>query len=253
MRYELRSFAARHFADIPHRKLREHAGEERLIELFFEQAGLTTGGIYIEVGANDPKQFSQTWHLEQRGWTGLLVEPIPELCDELRAQRPASTVVQAACASPSQVGTAQFHIAKAHGQSTLAPGEANVGVPFDRVVDVVVRTLDQIIDEAKLPRLDFISIDVEGVQLDVLRGFDLARHHPTLLLMEDHLHDLHTHRHITAAGYRLVKRTGLNNWYVPFDVPCRLTCPTERLKLRLKLARTPFRAMRYGLKRRRNR
>ncbi len=246
MNYQLRPFAREHFGHITHRKLREHAGEERLVELFFTDV---KQGTFIEVGANDPRRFSQTWHLEQLGWRGLLIEPIPELCDLLRAERPSSTVVQAACSAPEKVGTAQFHVAKAHGQSTLAPGEANVGVEFDRTVDVAVRTLDDIIDDAGITELDFISIDVEGVQLDVLRGFDIPRHQPKLLLIEDHLHDMDTHRHITRAGYRLVKRTGLNNWYVPPDVECFLTSPVERLKLKLKLARTPFRRLQYAFKR----
>lgn len=249
MNYRLRPFAAEHFAEITHRKLREHAGEERLVEMFLGVDGQAPPGVFIEVGANDPVQYSQSYHLEQHGWRGLLVEPIPELCERLRAQRPNSTVIQAACGSPQQVGMAQFHVAKAHGQSTLAPGEANVGVAFDRVMDVQVRTLDQIIDEAQLGRLDFISIDVEGVQMDVLQGFDLQRHRPRLLLMEDHLHDLKTHRYITSTGYRLVKRTGLNNWYIPAEDRCELTTFGERLALRMKLLRTPLRSLQYAIKR----
>ena len=46
-------------------------------------------------------------------------------------------------------------------------------------------------------------------------GFDLARHHPRLILIEDKLYHLTKHRYLTGRGYRLVKRTMLNNWYVP--------------------------------------
>src|SRR5262249_49005282 len=44
-------------------------------------------GYFVEVGANDPRERSQTWLLEQAGWTGVLVEPQPDLAAELRASR----------------------------------------------------------------------------------------------------------------------------------------------------------------------
>ena len=95
-----------------------------------------------------------------------------------------------------------------------------------------------------------MSIDVEGAQLDVLAGFDLARHRPRLLLIEDHLLALTTHRHLTERGYRLVKRTAFNNWYVPRDQPFHLTTAGERFALRRKLWRTPVRRIRHRIRRR---
>jgi len=163
--------------------------------------------------------------------------------------RPRSTVIQAVCAGPGHPPAAEFHVAQVSGQSTMRPGAANVGVAFDRVETVPVRTLDEILDEADLPRIDFMSIDVEGVQIDVLRGLSFARHRPGLLLIEDHLRDWRAHRLITAQGYRLAKRTGLNNWYIPADAPFALTSPIERLMLWRKLVLgTPVRRIGYALR-----
>lgn len=246
MRYELRRYGREHFADIADRKQREHAAENALVRRFFEDAD---SGCFVEVGANDPFHYSQTWHLEQRGWGGLLIEPIAELCDRLREARPNATVVACACAGPDQVGEADLHVAAADGQSTLDRDAAHVTMAFERIERVAVRTLDEVLDEAKLPSLDFISIDVEGAQLDVLRGFDLPRHRPRLLLIEDHLLDLKTHRYIAARGYRLVKRTGLNNWYVPRGESFELTSPAERFALWRKVfLRTPLRRWTYRAK-----
>lgn len=84
----------------------------------------------------------------------------------------------------------------------------------------------------------------------MLAGFDLPRHRPRLLLIEDHLLDLQTHRAITRVGYRLVKRTGLNNWYIPGDAPFDMSTPGERLALRRKLyLGTMFRRPRRALRR----
>jgi hypothetical protein len=141
-----------------------------------------------------------------------------------------------------------FYVAESSVHSALAK---NLTDPATRYIDkemVKMMTLDALLAEAGNPRIDFISIDVEGTQLDVLRGFELRRHRPALLLLEDHLHNLKVHRHVRKQGYRLVKRTGLNNWYVPEDQPFTMTTTKERLRLWKKVwANTPFRKLRVYL------
>jgi len=56
-----------------------------------------------------------------------------------------------------------------------------------------------------------------------------------MILIEDHLENLSVHRHLVRHGYRLVKRTGVNNWYVPKRQPFHMTTPAERLKLFRKM------------------
>ena len=86
------------------------------------------------------------------------------------------------------------------------------------IIQVPIRTLDDILTEAKAPApLDFLSVDVEGHEIDVLRGFDFKRWRPRLVLVEDHVANLDKHRFLQVAGYCLVRRTGVNGWYVPAD------------------------------------
>ena len=82
-------------------------------------------------------------------------------------------------------------------------------------IDVAVRTLHSIVEEAGLELIDLLSIDVEGFELEVLAGFPLDQWQPRLILMEDHVHNLSKHRYLTTHGYKLVRRTGVNAWYVP--------------------------------------
>jgi hypothetical protein len=65
----------------------------RLIAGFFG----SRKGYFVEVGANEPRERSQTYHLEQAGWTGVLVEPQPALAALLRAQRSAKVFAVARC------------------------------------------------------------------------------------------------------------------------------------------------------------
>ena len=70
--------------------------------LVWEHFGKKTDGVFLEAGANHPTSLSQTYLLEKRGWTGVLVEPVPECCEKLRAERAGSQVFQNALGSPEQ-------------------------------------------------------------------------------------------------------------------------------------------------------
>lgn len=191
--------------------------EMQMVAAFFGDSK----GYFVEVGANEPRVRSQTWHLEQSGWTGILIEPQPDLARELRAMRMAK-VFAVACSGPEHEGrTLPLHVAgplSSLDRSGMAPG----AVP-QAVIEVPIRTLDSVLTEAKTPeRFDFLSIDVEGHEIEVLRGFDIARWQPRLILLEDHVADLSKHNYLRAAGYRIVRRYENNGWYVPEDSPVRM-------------------------------
>ena len=186
--------------------------EKHLVREFFSGRQ----GFFVDVGANDPTQGSQSWHLEQLGWRGVLVEPQPVLAARLRETRKAQ-VFEAACSSPDNAGqTLSLHVAgpmSALDRDRMAPG----AIPSE-VIDVRVRTLDDILAEAGAPApLGFLSVDIEGHEIEALSGFDFARWRPALILLEDHVSDLAKHRFMQRARYRLVRRTDTNSWYVPDD------------------------------------
>ncbi len=208
-------------------------------------------GFFVEVGANDPQRGSQSWQFEQAGWSGVLVEPQPDLAERLRATRRAH-VVAAACSSPANAGKAMMlHVSGPH--SSLRPELAVTGVVAKTTIAVPVRTLDDILEEAKAPApIDFVSIDVEGHEVEVLSGFDLARWRPRLVLVEDHVTNLATHRFLTHAGYRLIRRTGLNGWYVPREEAPRVGLGWWQIARKYYLA-LPIRMLRDRKRRLRDR
>lgn len=184
--------------------------EVPLVREFFRD---TPNGFFVEVGANDPKKDSQSFHLEEAGWTGILVEPLPELASELRRVRKAN-VFEVACSSPDRAGqTMTLHVAGPF--SSFDPHLAVTGMRADRTVDVKVDTLDHVLAQGGANKIDLMSVDVEGHELEVLSGFDFRRWQPRLILLEDHVSSLDKHRFMQRAGYRLMRRTGLNGWYVP--------------------------------------
>jgi FkbM family methyltransferase len=216
-----------------------HDAERALKEEFFGD----TAGFFVGVGANAPQDGSQTWHLEQRGWTGVLVEPQPDLAERLRRERSAR-VYGVACSSPENAGrTLTLYIAGIH--TSLNPEFYVAGVERTGTVEVPVMTLDRILDEAGAPRpLDFVSIDVESHEIEVLDGFDLSRWKPRLILIEDLVLDLRLHRYLTSRGYRWIRRTGINSWYVPADAPHRVGPAGWLQFLRKYHLGRPFRVLR---------
>ncbi len=110
-------------------------------------------------------------------------------------------------------------------------------------------TLNDILAQTPHPQIDFLSIDVEGLELQVLRGFDILKHHPRLMVIEDNLPNrLQVHAYIKKNGYRLVKRTGCNNWYIPKNEPFPYSTTWERIKIFRKMhIGTPFRKLRMLL------
>ena len=227
--------------------------EQELVRNFF---GGARSGFFVEVGANRPQELSQTWHLEQLGWTGILVEPQPELAGDLCRARSAK-VFAVACSSPENAGRRmQLHVAGPW--SALDRDRMTPGAQPERVIEVPVRTLDDILIEARAPvGFDFLSIDVEGHELEVLSGFDFARWRPRLVLLEDFVGNLSKHRFLRAAGYRLVRRFDNNGWYIPADASIRLS-PRERwliarkyyLALPFRIARNASRRLRHRLRER---
>lgn len=221
------------------------------VELVWQFFGQRKDGFFVEVGANEPQTGSQTWFLE-RGWHGILVEPQSRFYERLCQGRPQSRVFQVACGGPGHPKVMTLYVAEAPSKTSLVKNLVEANIKYLETETVKIMTLDAVLEAAGNPAVDFVSIDVEGTQLDVLRGFTLSRHQPALLLVEDHLHHLKVHRYLKQRGYRLVKRTGLNNWYVSKDRPFTLARPGERFRLWKKVwCNTPFRKLRVFIKRKR--
>jgi hypothetical protein len=138
--------------------------------------------------------------------------------------------------------------------SSFDPNLAVTGVRPERAIDVPVRTLDRLLEEANAPQpIDFMSVDVEGHEIEVLRGFDFVRWRPRLILLEDHVTGLDKHRFLTAAGYSLMRRTGLNGWYVPREQAPALDWFGRWQILRKYYLALPFRMLRDAKRRLRDR
>lgn len=137
------------------------------------------GGTFIEVGANDGVSQSNTWFLENyRGWSGLLIEPMPDLAAMAKKFRRAP--VANVALGPAEMEGKTIELVPSDLVTRVAPDSGNDA----RRVTVPVRALSSLLDEHGLGPVDLFSLDVEGYEVEVLRGLDLVRHAPDFILVE---------------------------------------------------------------------
>jgi len=187
-------------------------------------AGRATGR-YVDIGAGDPVEASTTRHFYGLGWRGVNVEPIPSLVERLRMDRPQD--VNLAVAVAETPGRAVLHvIAHEWGWSTLdselAHGyEQHRGWQV-RQIEVEVVTLATVLNEHPGP-VDFLKIDVEGAEAQVIAGADWDRHRPRVLVVEATEPGAPVPSHhkweptLLRAGYRCALFDGLNRFYAQAD------------------------------------
>lgn len=144
-------------------------------------------GVFLEIGANDGYSQSNTYYLERfRGWRGVLIEPLPDLFDVCSRIRPKSACFNTACVSDQSIRSVTIVdmnlVSVTLGMQDRI--EESSRLYGGRRLEVPAATMSAILDEAGEHAIDFMSIDVEGVELEVLRGLDMSRHCPKFLLVE---------------------------------------------------------------------
>jgi FkbM family methyltransferase len=187
-------------------------GEDRWLEQYFDGK---RDGHFVDVGAYDGRVISNTYHLEKHlGWTGILVEPHP-------VNNRTCRVFACAAAEPGVSSVQLLDVPGGEVYSTTVPTESHLRTIREyglktQPLTVPARTLDSMIEEAGLPRVDLLSIDVEGAEPHVLSGFAIKRWKPAVVVIEDAPKRRPAVRnYFLRAGYAWIYRMGGNDLYVP--------------------------------------
>jgi FkbM family methyltransferase len=162
-------------------------GEDLILARIFETQ---PRGFYVDVGAHHPTRFSNTHYFYLRGWHGINIDATPGSMAAFRKSRPRDLNIETAIAE--QQTKLSFHIFNDPALNTFDPALAKErdGVAHYRIVEIreiETRTLAQILREyaSDQKQIDFMSIDVEGWDLAVLRSNDWKSFSPTYVLAED--------------------------------------------------------------------
>ena len=162
--------------------------EDVVLERCFKNVA---AGFYIDVGAWDPFDCSVTHHFYERGWRGINIEPNPEYFQRLERDRARDTNLQVALGNTEQVSQT-FTVLRGSGLSTLRGlSDAYLenlderGYPQEPI-EVPIVSLASICRDhvGESTEIDFLKVDVEGWEAEVLRGHDWDRWRPKVLVIE---------------------------------------------------------------------
>ena len=181
--------------------------------------------IMVEVGAAGPEHLSQSKPFKDDGWRCICVEANPNFAE---MHRQYGNEIYEYAASSSDADDVDFHIASncqaesfsSLGVSTsvcVGSGYGGKSSIQTNTVKVKVRKLDSILEEAGVDQIDYLIIDVEGWELEVMKGFSVSKYSPKVIVLECIGDATEYHNYMNEVGYYFDsydETTGPNYVYV---------------------------------------
>jgi FkbM family methyltransferase len=193
-------------------------GEDMILRQLFEGR---ESGFYVDVGAHHPRRFSNTCFFYQRGWRGINIEPNPEAAAGFRSERPRDINLQMGVSTQEGVLTYYFFNDAALNSFNKDLSDLRVRTSEYKVIatkEIPVNRLESIL-RLHLPahtKIDFMTIDVEGFDFEVIQSNDWSAFRPTCVLVEcldtsfEEVLESETFRFMREQGYALYAKTANN-------------------------------------------
>jgi FkbM family methyltransferase len=188
-------------------------------------------GFYVDIGAADPDLDSVTRWFYSNGWRGINVEPDPRYFARLENLRSEDVNLQ--CAVGGASGNIIFNVTPAGGLSTGSGRRLAEIINFEhsitRPIVVPVITLDQLFTQTCGKEVDFLKIDAEGMEDDILNGTSFVHYRPKIVVVEATMANSQKPAHqgwepmFLHKGYRFAWFDGLNRFYVRSEDEWRLS------------------------------
>ena len=212
-------------------------GEDLIIDFFFSQQGIIKP-TYLDVGANEPRFISNTYFFYKKGSTGVLIEPNPFLYKKLKAIRSKDLVLNCGIGF-NELEEADFYIFPNHanGLNTFSKKEVEywqeVGmkglgkISIEKIIKMKLVPINTILAnyfDNKTP--DIISLDVEGLDFEILKSLDFEKYRPFLICVEtlkyDETQNVYKNGEITelmiSKNYSVYADTRVNTIYCKNDL-----------------------------------
>jgi len=196
-------------------------GEDKWLDEYFHKKH---GGFYVEVGAYDGLVLSNTYFFDAgRGWNGILVEPDPDKAALCRKNRANAHVYECAAQSSEKIEEITFFaVSGGEVYSTINLNDSHrdrlndYGLEYQDIT-VKAMTLNRILSEVSPRSIDFISIDVEEGEIEVLNGFDIRNWKPKIVIVESNGAErkAEIREYFVRNGYAYFHTIEINDFYRP--------------------------------------
>lgn len=172
-----------------HKKSYSQDGEDVVLASFYENVK-NFRGFYVDIGAHHPVRFSNTWMFYKKGWKGINIDPTPGSMKAFNILRRRDINLEIGIGAKAD--NILFYCFNEPALNTFdanLANERNSGNPYKIVkqIEVRIETLSKILDEnlEENRQIDFLTIDVEGLDLQVLQSNSWEKYSPKYVLVED--------------------------------------------------------------------
>ena len=197
-------------------------GEDLILRRIFKQKH---EGFFVDVGAHHPTRFSNTYYFYRKGWHGLNIDAMPGSMKPFNILRPKDINVEAPVSGSGEALT--YYLFNEPALNTFSKEEAEKKNGLNNFLITGTQTIStyKLADllEKHLPAgqfIDFMTVDVEGLDYEVLASNDWARFRPKVVLAESYVTELEKlsenpiYKLLTGQGYRCIAKTLNTVFYV---------------------------------------
>lgn len=162
-------------------------GEDMIIRYIFDALHIPTP-TYLDIGAHHPTYLNNTFVFYQSGAQGVNIEPDPRLLSAFDKLRPRDTNINVGITEKK--GVLDFYVMSVPTLNTFSAEDAHAATregktKIDEIIKVPVIPINDVLeDHFSGKALDFVSLDVEGLDLQILRSFNFVRWRPKVLCVE---------------------------------------------------------------------
>lgn len=201
-------------------------GEDLILARFFENQNQ---GFYIDVGAFHPQRFSNTYYFYLKGWRGINIDAMPNSMKLFNKLRPNDINLEIPISGKPEILTYyEFNEPALNGFDSKLSQERDSFLDYQiiQTFQLKTSTLAQVLDNF-LPnnqKIDFINIDVEGLDYQVLKSNDWEKYRPKLILVENlsYTNNSSTESNINDflkdQQYKFYAKTINTNFFINLDI-----------------------------------
>jgi len=194
------------------------SGEDLIVDFIFDTLKINTRH-YLDVGAHDPTNLSNTYLFYSRGHRGVAVEPDPDLVNVFTKQRPEDTCLNVGVGEKKQ-RKVPFYLMEPSTLNTFSEKEAQTYQKYypwtslRKIVKMPIVNINDVVKKHFKDGLDFLSIDTEGLDTAIIKSIDFKKYQPTVICVET---AVYTGKSSLTKNQEIITYLRHNNYFVYAD------------------------------------